>query len=148
MAKAFKFRFERVLEVRRLREEIARRDLAIAQQAVREQTRKIARLVAEEESGKNALRGLKQRAIDVLQLRLQEGYLVGMERRIREAAAELQGLGRAETERRNALVEARKAVKVLEKYRERKLRAYAGEQDLAERKFLDEVAQNMARAES
>ncbi|HLF93250.1 MAG TPA: flagellar export protein FliJ [Planctomycetota bacterium] len=145
MAKAFKFRFEQVLEVRRLKEEVAQRDLALAQNAVREQQERIARLLAEEDEGKLAIRGLKQKSIDVVQLRLQEGYLVSLERRIREAVAKLQELARTEAEKRKALVEARKAVKVLEKYRERKVRTYGVEQDRAERKFLDEVAQNMAR---
>ena len=148
MAKAFKFRFEQVLEVRRLKEDLARRDLAVAQRAAREQNQQVARLLAEEAAGKEALRGLKRKSIDVLQLRLQEGYLLALERRIREAAAKLQELGRVEAERRAALVEARKAVKVLEKYRERQLKAWACEQDRAERKFLDEVAQNMARMET
>ncbi len=148
MAKAFKFRFEQVLGVRRLKEEVAQRDLALAQKALREQQERITRLLAEEDEGKGAIRGLKQKSIDVLQLRLQEGYLVSLERRIREAVARLQELARTEAERRRALVEARKAVKVLEKYRERKVRAYAVEQGLAERKFLDEVAQNMARTGS
>jgi len=39
-------------------------------------------------------------------------------------------------------------VKVLEKHRERKLEAHAGEPDREERKFLDEVAQNAAGGES
>lgn len=148
MPKAFKFRFEQVLEVRRLKEEVAQRDLALAQNAVRGQQERIARLLAEEDGGKDAIRELKRKSIDVLQLRLQEGYLVSLERKVREAVAKLQELARAEAEKRKALVEARKAVKVLEKYRERKVRAYGVEQDLAERKFLDEVAQNMARMES
>lgn len=148
MPKAFKFRFEQVLEVRRLKEDVARRDLALAQRAVREQGERIARLLAEEGEGKDSLRGLKQKAIDVMKLRLQEAYLVSLERRIREAAAKLQDLGRVEAEKRRVLVEAQKAVRVLEKYRERKHKVYVGEQDLAERKFLDEVAQNMARTDA
>ena len=39
-------------------------------------------------------------------------------------------------------------VRVLEKYRERQLKAWQYGQDLAERKFLDEVTQNMAGMES
>jgi len=148
MARAFKFRFEQVLGVRRLQEDRATRDLALAQKALREQQLRIAQLLVEEASGKETLRGLKRKTIDVLQLRLQEGYLQGLERKIREAGLKLQDLGRIEAEKRRALAEARRAVKVLEKYRERKLKAYAYEQDRVERIFLDEVAQNMARVES
>jgi flagellar protein FliJ len=148
MPKAFKFRFEQVLDLRRVKEDVAMRDFAVAQQAVREQNQKLVRLLSEEDEGKDALRGLKRKSIDLLQLRLQEGYLLGLERRIREAGAKLQELGATESEKRKALVEARKAVRVLEKYRERQLKAYRVEQDRAERKFLDEIAQNRVRVEA
>jgi flagellar FliJ protein len=148
MPKAFKFRFEQILEVRRLKEDLARRDLAIAQQAVREQNQGIVRLLAEENEGKDAIRGLKKNTVNVVQIRLQEGYLAALERRIREGAERLKDLGKVEAVKRQALTEARKEVRVLEKYRERQLKAWQAGQDLAERKFLDEVSQNMAGMES
>jgi len=148
MPKAFKFRFERVLEVRRLKEDLATRDLALAQQAVREQNLAVARLLAEEGEGKDALRGLKRATVDIVRLRLQEGYLSVLERRIRAAAERLRELGKVEAGKRQALTEARKEVRVLEKYRDRQLKTWQYGQDLAERKFLDEVTQNMAGMES
>jgi len=143
MARSFVFRFEQVLGIRRLKEEIAERDLAIAQQAVRAQNDRVLRLMAEEEAGKGTLRALKQNTLNIPQLRLQEGYLASVERRIREGIARLRELGVVELEKRKILTEARKDVRVLEKYRERRLAAWRREQDLEERKFLDEVAQNM-----
>jgi flagellar export protein FliJ len=148
MSKAFKFRFEQMLDVRRLKEDIAKRDLALAQQGVREQNRAIVRLLAEEREGKEALRGLKRDVLDIARLRLQEGYLYALERRIRAAAERLQDLGQVEEQKRRDLTEARKEVRVLESHRERQLKAWQNGQDLAERKFLDEVAQNIAGMES
>lgn len=143
MPKAFAFRFEQVLGIRRLKEDIAERDLAVAQKAVRAQNERLLRLMSEEQDGKETLRGLRQKTINIVQLRLQEGYLGAVERRIREAGAKLRELGSVEIEKRRILTEARKDVRVLEKYKERRFQAWRREQDLAEQKFLDEVAQNM-----
>jgi flagellar export protein FliJ len=148
MPKAFKFRFEHVLDVRRLKEDLAKRDLAVAQQAVLAQQAGIARLVAEENEGKDALRGLRQNLVNIVRLRVQEGYLSSLERRIRASVERLQALGRVEAEKRRALTEARKEVRVLERYRERQLKTWQYGQDLGERKFLDEVTQNMSGMDS
>jgi flagellar export protein FliJ len=143
MPKSFTFRFEEVLEIRRLKEDIAERDLAVAQKAVRAQTDLLLHLRTEEEDGKGTLRSLKQKTLNLVQLRLQEGYLGSVERRIREASSRLRELGLVELDKRRILTEARKDVRVLEKYRDRRLRAWRQEQDREERRFLDEVAQNM-----
>ena len=148
MPRSFKFRFEQVLGVRRLKEDLAKRDLALAQLAVREQNQRIVRLLAEEDEGKDAIRGLKKNSVNIVQLRLQEGYLAALERRIREAAGRLQELGEVEAVKRQALADARREVRVLEKYRERQLGAWRVGQDLAERKFLYEVSRYVAGMES
>jgi flagellar export protein FliJ len=148
MAGKFVFRFEQVLGVRRLKEDQAARDLAIAQQAVREQNLAIARLGAEESQGKDELRGLRQSTLNIVRVRLQEGYLSALERRIRSALDRQQALAKVESEKRRALTEARKEVRVLERYRERQRRAWQVREDLAERKFLDEVSQNMVERPS
>jgi len=147
-SKVFAYRFERMLEVRRLKEEIAEREFAVARNAAEAQEARLAGLVSEQDAGKEALRGLKLSSIHMPSLQQQEAYLLALERRVRHASATLQELKRVEAERRGMLAEARQAVKVLEKHRERKLEAHAGERDREERKFLDEVAQNAARGES
>jgi flagellar FliJ protein len=143
MSKPFTFRFEQMLEIRRLKEDIAERDLGVVQKAVRAQSDHLFRLRAEEEDGKGTLRGLKQKTLNLVQLRLHEGYLASVERRIREASAKLWDLGQVELEKRRLLVEARKEVRVLEKYRDRRFQAWRQEEDREERRVLDEVAQNM-----
>ena len=145
MPKAFKFRLETLLEVRRLREDLARRDLAVARGKVLEQNRKLQALLSEEEEGKKELRALKQREIDLVRLRLLEGYLNSLERGLRRGFQVLEELVRDEAEKRRALAEAVKGVRVLERLEERQRRAYLYELDRQEQKFLDEVAQNMER---
>lgn len=141
MTRAFTFRLQKLLDLRRLRQELAERELAVAQGAVREQNRLLAGLLGQEEAGKRDLRGMKEKTLDLGRLRLQEGYLLSLERRIRRESGKLQDLSRSELEKRRALVEARKGVRVLELYREKKVAAWKGEVDREERRFLDEVGQ-------
>lgn len=142
MPRAFKFRLEKLLDLRRLREELARRDLALARKAVDGQNRLLAGLLGEEDEGKRALRSAKEKTIDMVRLRLLEGYLFSLERRIRREYDRLQELVLAELQKRRALTEALKGVRVLERYREKKVRAWRYEVDREERRFLDEVGQN------
>jgi flagellar export protein FliJ len=136
----FRFRLERFLDIRRAKEELAQRDFARAAGAVREETRRLTALLAEEEESKRASRELRRGPLDLAALRLQEGYLSAVDRRVRESRERLLELGRAEAEKRRALVEAMKAVKVLERFRERKLAEWTRSADREERKLLDEAA--------
>lgn len=144
MAEVFRFRLERVLRLRRLQEQVCRRDLARAQAAVMLQTRVVERLRDEERQGKDALRRMKMKTLDLERLRLQDGYLEFLARRILAALERLQELRKVETEKRAALAEAARKVKVLERLRERRHAAHLVELDRGERIFLDEVAQNAA----
>ena len=145
MPKAFKFRLEQLQDFRQLKKDLAARDLGMARKAVFDQNRLLLGLLGEEDEGKVALRTLKTRSLDLMQVRLQEGYLISVERRIRRGYERLQELVRAETEKRRALTEATKGVRVLERLRERQRKAYAYELGRQEQKFLDEVAQNINR---
>ena len=136
---AFRFRLERFLEIRRAKEDVAQREFAEAARAVQEETRRLAALLAEEEESKRASRALRRGPLDLTTLRLQEGYLGAVDRRVRASRERLLELGRAEGEKRRALVEAMKAVKVLERFRERKLAEWIQTADREERKALDEV---------
>jgi flagellar export protein FliJ len=78
-------------------------------------------------------------------LKLADEYLASLGRLLRREQDSMHDLVRVEAERRRQLVEARKGVLVLERFRETKLRAYRREADLEERKFLDEVGQNLAK---
>ena len=125
-----------------------RREFALARQAAEEQEGRLARLRADEEAGKGALRTIRQDTIDLVQVRRHEEFLQSLNRRIAEAGAALRELRRIEEEKGVALSEARQAVKVLEKHRERRLEEHARGAEIEERKMLDEVAQKGARRES
>lgn len=134
---AFRFRLERLLEVRRAKEDVAQRDFARASGAAREETRRLAALLAErEDGGRDPRRG----PLDLAALRQREDHLGAVDRRVRACRDRLAEFARAEDEKRRALVEAMKAVKVLERFRERKLAEWARSEDRKEREVLDEAA--------
>lgn len=144
--KAFRFRLDRLLDLRRRREEAAQRDLAEAMRAVRDQNGKLLGMMAARDEGKAALRAMRMKELDLGRLRLQEDYLESLERKIRVEFDRLQELVRSEIGKRHALTEAVRGVKVLERLRERRLQEWTRGADREERKTLDEVARGMERA--
>jgi flagellar FliJ protein len=144
MAKSFQFRLEKVLDVRRMKEEAAQRDLAAAREAVVERNRIILDLMTREDEAKQDLRAMQERAVDVQRLRMAGEFLVAMEQLLRREYETLQNLVRVEIEKRVELTEARKGVRVLERLREKQARLHRQGLDLEERKFLDEIGRRTA----
>lgn len=145
MPKRFRFRLERLLELRRMREEIRKKELAEANRAVAEQQQAILRLIVEEEGARVEMRGLKTKRFDLAAVRMTEHFLLQIARRISEAYRELQSRQMRAAEKRRELVEATQAVRVLERFRERKLGEYELEVGREEQRFLDEVAARVAQ---
>jgi flagellar FliJ protein len=145
MSKAFEFRLEKLLELRRLEEEVAQREFAAAQAAVADRNQAILGLLNREEEGRQDLRTQQERVIDVVRLRMTGEYLELIAQLLDRERAILQDLARLELDKRRRLTEALKGVRVLERFRERQLRRYRQELDLEERKFLDEIGQNLAK---
>lgn len=100
-----------------------------------------ARLTEGLEPGPDASAAVGPRRLDLLQIRLHEGYLNLLARRIQRGYADLRQLRSVEEEKRRALVRATQERRVLERLRERHLAAWRYASDLEERKFLDEVGQ-------
>ena len=140
MASPFRFRLERLLELRRAKEAVARRAFAEASRAAREEAARLAAIGAEEEALKGMSRNARTGALDLTALRLAEGYLGALERRARAARERLAELSRAEAEKRRALAEAVRGVKALERFRARKLAEWSRAADREEVRVLDEAA--------
>src|SRR5438067_11209569 len=119
MAKAFEFRLEKLLGVRRLREEIAQREFVAAQQVVVERNRRILALMTEGDEAQRHLRSTQERRIDMDQVRMAWEWMATLERRLRREHESLQEAVKTELEKRRGLTEARKGVRVLERFRER-----------------------------
>ncbi len=147
MPKAFQFRMERLLDLRRLQEDLKKRELAEANRAVAQRQQAILLLLVEENRAKKELKDLKgaNRELDLTAIRLQEQYGNWLDRRIVQTYRELQGLQQKAGERRRELSEASKGVRILERLRERKRSEHRYAMDRDEQKFLDEVAQRVSR---
>ena len=146
MAKAFEFRLEKLLEVRRRKEEAAQCDLASARQAVEVRNAVILDLMGREDDAKSDLRALQQGgSLNLERVRLSAEFAAAVGRQLQREYETLQRLVRAEMEKREALTQARKDVRVLERHREQELREYRQDLDRQERRFLDEIGGNLAK---
>lgn len=139
MAKSFQFRLEKVLDVRRLQEKSAQRELAAAQQAVAERNRIILGLMTRQDDAKKELRLLQEREVDVARLRLAGDFAASLEQQLQREYETLQGQVLVEMQKRQQLTDARKGVRVMEKLRDKQARQHRQGADLEERKFLDEL---------
>ena len=145
MAKKFRFRLDRVLDLRRLHEKMKQKELAEARAAVARRQNDILQLLIKLDQGKGVSRDLRKEKINMTSLRIQEQYLNGLMRGIQKSHLELQGQVIDEKKKQAELAEASKKVRVLERLRENKKAEYMMEVGREEQKFLDEVAQNMVR---
>src|SRR5262245_50249518 len=100
MAKAFQFRLEQLLGIRRQKVELAQRDLAAAQEAVATRNKSILFLMDQEEKGKNDLRDLQAGCPDMGRLKLAVEYLVSLGGLLRREQESLNDLIRVEMGRR------------------------------------------------
>jgi flagellar FliJ protein len=139
MAKSFQFRLEKVLDVRRLQEKSAQRELAAAQQAVTERNRIILGLMSRQDDAKKELRLLQERTVDLARLRLAGDFAASLENQLQREYETLQSEVLLEIGKRQQLTEARKGVRVMEKLRDKQARQHRQGADLEERKFLDEL---------
>lgn len=140
MAPPFRFTLDPVLKFRREMEEAAERAFALARRTVLEQEMLIARYLVEEAQGKSDLGVLQREQVDLPALQVMSRYLSAMNRRIARAQSERDGLAATAEARRQELIKATQARKVLEKLRERRRREYDRMTNREEQKRLDELS--------
>jgi flagellar export protein FliJ len=136
----FKFRAEAALDIRRKHDEDAQRALALARLATRAANEVLSCALERIESANDATTGAWQTPGSIDRLIWQRNWMVGLERdasRAREALTDREG-----EERRAAEIaqHARMQVRVLERLRERALRAWQLEARRVEQKAIDELA--------
>lgn len=139
MPKRFQFRLEPVLRVRGAQEDEARRAFAAAQRAAQEQARKLADIATQERRARAEMADTRRGPVNLVRVRLEEGYLVGVGRRIDREKQTLAKKLEEQFVKRTAFVEARKKVRVLERLKERRQTEYRREVEREEQKTLDEV---------
>ena len=136
----FKFRAEAALDVRRKHDEDARRALALARTATRAAAHVLSCAVERIESANRDTAAAWQASGTIDRLIWQRNWMVGLER---DASHARQALADRENEERRAAEiaqHARMQVRVLERLRERALRAWQLEARRVEQKAIDELA--------
>jgi flagellar export protein FliJ len=124
-----------------MKEEESKREFARAQAEVKRQEQLILALTVEQARHLVEQGTVRQGSVDLLRLRLHEAYTQTLRRWISAGQTELVRRAGVLEERRQQMAEARKGVRVVEKLKERRHQAWAGEVEREERRDLDEVAQ-------
>ncbi|MCR4402726.1 MAG: flagellar export protein FliJ [Firmicutes bacterium] len=137
--KRFRFRLEKLLEVRRLRENALQQDLARAQEALRREKGVLETLGAARGATLEALRANVCGTLNVQDIAAYYRYLGFLAHRIEEQRAVVERAAREEAAKRDALIAARRRRKVVEKLRERAYARYREGILREEQAFLDEV---------
>ena len=137
---AFRFRYQRVLDVRRQQEKAKAQEVARQQAAVLKQRREVENLERAWQDARSQWLRAGNEGVSAQALQEQIRYLEGLRSRIEDARAELarlvDGLNRA----REELVELMKQRKVLEKLEEKARAAYEARQNRLDQLLLDETA--------
>jgi flagellar FliJ protein len=139
MPRRFAFDLEPVLSVRRIEEDAKKRAFAEASRRVDEQGALIDAIERDQRDARERFARTRAAGVGMMQLRLEEGYLLGLERRLRRESAELVKRLSVREARRVEFVEARRKVRLLEKLRQKRLAEWRRGAEREEQKFLDEA---------
>ncbi|MEW6227797.1 MAG: flagellar export protein FliJ [Bacillota bacterium] len=135
----FKFRLQKLLEVRRLGENLRRQELAKARQALDREKSTLARLEEACAEVMQELRAGSEGALDVDRIAICHRYLGLLTRHIEDQRAAVDRLAREEAAKRAAVIAARRERMMIEKLKERAYARYREEVARVEQAFLDEV---------
>lgn len=138
---AFKFSLDALLRVREHVKDEKRWELRALNDTRRRMESEIAALEQELGAAAVMLAGHEGEIFSAIDLKLLGEHTQRIASRIQIKRAELQRFDEQLIAKRAELVEAMRAVKMLEQLRKRQLDKFRREQDMKEQKFLDEVAQ-------
>ena len=137
----FQFRLQKVMQARQFKEEIAKKNLATAQTALKEELQFLGRLEAFHRDAMIQMEAHIEGQVNVADVLLDIAYISSLSEEI--AAQQRKIVQRTEEveRKRQMLVEASKDKKMLERIRERRYLAYLQEANRAEQAVIDEIAQ-------
>lgn len=139
--KAFKFRLQTVLDMRRREEEARSRELAAALNMLVAENARLTELRILEADALAEYHRLQQAGpLDVQAIQWFQAYSVGIGLAIREQLQRVAEAERHAEARRAALLDAARAKEVLDQLKDKALEAYRQAEDRAEAKALDEMA--------
>jgi flagellar FliJ protein len=140
----FRFKLQRVLEIRKHKEELLKNELASLRREYAHEESLLFDLMSRrtrelEEMGKKQL----ERTIPLEEMLWHYTYLQRLNLQIQDQKAKLKSLNDKIDETKQRLIVASQERRVMEKLRERKLQEYIREEERAEGAFLDEIALSM-----
>ncbi|MDK9701120.1 MAG: flagellar FliJ family protein [bacterium] len=140
MAK-FQFRLERILDVKKIREELRQRDWV---EAMRETERQAA-LEQQIRQEQILFREQRNQKGSVGELKIEAELAGGMRRKVKKQTAQVAFARQTELKKKGELIDAMRERKVMEKLREKKQDEYLLEERRTENKLIDEMAGNRFR---
>ena len=138
----FRFRLQKVLEVKRHKEEELQRALALTRRTLKKECSTLETLQIEQHTRFREVERRGTGEIDITEMQLNASYLEGLTQRIVDQQTMIRQLREEEERRRSSLLEASKEKKILEELRDRKYVVFRAEMDQAEQVFLDEIGQH------
>lgn len=137
----FRFRLQKVMEVKQHREEEFQRALALTRRALKEEYQILQTLQSEQNNRFREIESSGVGEVRPVEMRLYSAYLADLAKRITGQQTMIEQLREEEERRRSSLLGASKEKKILEELRDRKYVAFRTEMDRSEQVVLDEVAQ-------
>ncbi len=139
--RGFAFRLEPLLSLRRHREQMLQVQLAESQRVMEAETVRLEAIRREiEDQARQSTRHHEKGPLDMEKLNLESSYLAVLERRLESQEALVDKLSRRVAEEREAVLQASREKKALERLRETLLLAFAREEARKELKDAEEVA--------
>jgi flagellar FliJ protein len=140
----FRFKLQRVLEVRRHKEDLLKNELASLKREYEHEASLLSELISKRLEKLNEMRKRQlERTIPVEEISWHYIYLTRMNTQIEEQKTKLKLLSDKIAQTKQKLIVASQEKRVIEKLKERRFEEYKREEERAEGAFLDEIALSM-----
>lgn len=144
---AFQFRLQRVLKYRETIEDTRKKEFAEISRIYELEAEKLRSLQEEQSEKLQELGELQRGILNLLVILFYHAYLGRLRTEIDAQAKRVEEVRLEKEQKREALIQASKDKKVLERLRERELEAYQKEEDRKLQIFMDEIGTSKAARE-
>ncbi len=146
--KRFQYSLERVLRVKRIREKIKQRELAVTLRQLQHEKNKLIEIKSDESKAWHYLQESQESQINSGIVSIIQGTLEGKRKKKLLQTEQVSRAEKAVSAARNDVLHATREKKIFEKLREYKLKEYEQQAISEEQKILDEVAINLSVSRS
>ena len=143
--KAFHFSLQRVLEVKKIKEELKKKDLAKAIKAEEHEWKVIFGLQKKERAAKEALRNKTNQIVNPAEMAMYHRYTQKVAEETLEQYDKIDDAKEEVKNKRDVLIEASKEKEAMQKLRAKRWEEYSSSIEKEERAFLDEIASRVPR---